>query len=758
MVNRGRWPDHLFGLLTLLAVVNAIALRHGDVGVQVDTAVQFGAAILTLAGGLLAVARTAGVQRRWRLLYLGSMTCWVIAQLFRVTGSIGAGDPLADVAATVSFLLCPVLSLTALILLGRSGGVVVHPPRGPLRQSVTTNIIDGLVASLAFAILAGMGGFIHQLTATSPDLVNMGLRIALGLTELMVVGTAVVMAMLYDVDRPYRATYLFLAGGVVTVAAAYRVGVYLEFIGVDGGSLWGGVGFVAGQWMITHALMRTSQRDTDDDHAYRRTDWVRLILPYVGFFGTAMLFAFQVLTGRPLSSFAAYGAVLMVFLVTIRQVLVTRAQWALTRRLYWAVRHDPLTGLPNRILFSERLERAARDRDFVLIFVDLDDFKEVNDRYGHAAGDELLCAVGTRLKGCLAAGDTLARIGGDEFAVLARAGRDRLEHVADRLRLALRNPFLVQGSSVRVSASMGVVGPDETGLRQTPDDLLRHADISMFAGKRQGKDTAVVYQASTRVPADFPVALREAKGSVPQGFHLVFQRIVGLSDERPVAVEALARWTAPNGMRVSPETFVAAAEAAGMGAALDTLVLDLACHEIASAGIDLDLHVNVGAARLGSTGFDENVRRTLQRYDIDPRRLVVEITETVPIVDIPDAAAHIRRLADLGVRVALDDFGSGYNSLTYLHSLPLDIVKLDRSLSVGADPAHDLALYRSVMGLCADLGLVVIAEGIETGAQADNVRRAGCRFAQGHLFGRPVPARDIGNSWQNIGTAPGASV
>ncbi|MCV7055004.1 putative bifunctional diguanylate cyclase/phosphodiesterase [Mycolicibacterium gilvum] len=758
LVDRRRWPDCLFGLLALLAVLNAATLRGTVEGVRVDTALQFGAAILTVAGALLAVTRTDGARRRWRLLYLASMGCWLIAQLFRVTGSIGVGNTVADFAATATFLCCPVLSLVALILLGRSGGVWVNPPRGPLRQTATTNVIDGLVAGLSFAILAGMGGFLHQLTATSPDLVNMGLRITLGLTELMVVGTAVVVAMLYDVDRPYRSTYLFLAGGVVTVASAYRVGVYLEFIGVDGGSLWGGVGFVAGQWMITHALLRTSERDTEGDFAYRRTDWVRLILPYAGFFGTAVLFAFHVVTGRPLGLFAAYGAVLMVFLVTVRQILVTRAQWALTRRLYWAVRHDPLTGLPNRILFSERLERAARDRDFVLIFVDLDDFKEVNDRYGHAAGDELLCAVGRRLSGCLADGDTLARIGGDEFAVLARADRDRLDQVADRLRLALRSPFMVQGSSVRVTASMGVVGPEATGLPQTPDDLLRHADISMLAGKRQGKDTAVVYQASTRTPADFPIALREAEGAVPQGFHLVYQHIVSLPEEVPVAVEALARWTAPNGIRVAPETFVATAEAAGLGAALDALVLDLACREISAAGIDVDLHINVGAARLGSTGFDENVRRTLARYGIEPRRLVIEITETVPIVDIADAAAQIRRLAALGVRVALDDFGSGYNSLTYLHALPVHIVKLDRSLVSGADPAHDLALYRSVMSICTGLGLLVIAEGIETRAQADNVQAAGCRFAQGHLFGRPVPARDIGNFRQNIGTTPGASV
>jgi EAL domain-containing protein (putative c-di-GMP-specific phosphodiesterase class I) len=199
-------------------------------------------------------------------------------------------------------------------------------------------------------------------------------------------------------------------------------------------------------------------------------------------------------------------------------------------------------------------------------------------------------------------------------------------------------------------------------------------------------------------------------------------------------------------MHISPETFVVAAEAAGLGAALDAMVLDLACCEVEVAGLNVDIHINIGAARLGNTGFEEQVKRTLERHRIAPGRLVVEITETVPIVDLADAAAQIVRLNETGVRVALDDFGAGYNSLTYLHALPVDIVKLDRSLAVGSDPVRDLALYRSVIGLCAELGFDVIAEGIESTAQVDTIRAAGCRLAQGDLFGRPAPIGDIGRA------------
>jgi diguanylate cyclase (GGDEF)-like protein len=384
---------------------------------------------------------------------------------------------------------------------------------------------------------------------------------------------------------------------------------------------------------------------------------------------------------------------------------------------------------------------------FVLVFVDLDDFKDVNDRFGHAAGDVLLCAVAKRLKTCVADNDMVARIGGDEFAILKQGQIEQLEVVADRLRVALRVPFSVQGSSVRVRASMGLVGPDADGGTHTVDDLLRRADISMYAGKRLGKDAAVVYRPSTASIADFPSALRAAEGCLPAGFVLVYQPIVQLPERRLVAVEALARWKAPNGMQVPPETFVGTAEAAGLGAALDALILEKAVSDIKAAGLTVDIHVNIGAARLGNPDFEQILMRTLERHVIPRGRLVVEITETAPIVDLAHAAAQIARLRSAGVRVALDDFGAGYNSLTYLHALPVSMVKLDRSLVAGLNPERDLALYRSVIGLCDSLNLGVAAEGIETSSQADAVLSAGCRLMQGYLFGRPAALNDIVRDW-----------
>lgn len=188
---------------------------------------------------------------------------------------------------------------------------------------------------------------------------------------------------------------------------------------------------------------------------------------------------------------------------------------------------------------------------------------------------------------------------------------------------------------------------------------------------------------------------------------------------------------------------MAVAEGAGLGAVLDATVLELACREVRESGLDVALHVNIGAARLGNTAFEEQVAQTLARHGMEPGRLVLEITETVPIVDLSKGAAAIRRLGTLGVKVAIDDFGTGFNSLNYLHTLPVDVVKLDRSLAGGGDPGRDLALYRSVIGLCDALGLEVIAEGIEYPEQVDTLLAAGCHLAQGHLFGRAMPMSDV---------------
>ena len=739
----------LFAVVAVLACANALA-PFGDetshwVAAGLQSAVGFGAMVCAV----VVTPRVVGVARWWRLLVLVAMTSWLVGELFWWLSGAGVqGDP-APPAGVAAYFLPPVFSLAAMVLLARGSGGLHGRDEGPLRLSRAVAALDGLVAAVAFTILVLMAGLGAVTGAALPRSQSVAIVTAYSLLELVVVVVAVLMAMGYRRNRPHRANYLLLSGGVVLIASSDRVVAYLRTVGLENSDLWGGMGAILGPLMIAFALLEL--RPT---RLHRRSqdvmDWVQSVLPYIGFVGILVMLAFHLLIGRQLSPTVVGLALAMVVLVTARQMVATRAQRLLTQQLYEArnrlahqVHHDSLTGLPNRLLLAQRLDDARRHGRFVLIFVDLDDFKEVNDQYGHAAGDELLRAVGVRLRRCLGTSDTLARIGGDEFAVLIVSEQVTPETVADRLRVALRDPFAVHGSSVRVRASMGLVRPEDTDPAPTSDDLLRQADISMYAGKRLGKDTAVVYRPSSGVSVDFASALRQADGGVPPGFKLAYQPVVSLPDGIPVAVEALARWTAPNGMQIPPETFVAVAEGAGLGAALDAMVLDLACREVQAAGLDLDLHVNIGAARLGNRDFEQQVVQTLVRHRMEAERLVVEITETVPIVDLSEGAAAITRLRGIGVKVALDDFGAGFNSLTYLHALPVHIVKVDRSLAVGAESDRGLALYRSVVGLCGTLGLEVIAEGIESQVQADSVLIAGCRLAQGYLFGRAMDMSDV---------------
>lgn len=733
----------LAGVITL-AAVNAMAFWG-------DSAADTGALILQICAGVGAIVcgvtvarREHGTERWWRLVFVAALVNWALGQTL---WQLHMAD-WAPVLARIVYLSIPVLVFTSVVLLVRSSGGVTAPPDSPLRQPFVTNALDGVIAGLAFLILAVMSDLGTRFAASSTHMRVLDV-IFIG-AEIFVVGTVVLIAMIYDPSRPNRTNYLLLAGGLLMMGTANRLLAYLRSVDMTDAELWVGIGLIVGPVLTGFAFLPTAP---PSDSAFRRQDWPQLLLPYVGFLGIAVLFTFHLYIERELSLAAVVLAVAMVALVATRQVLATRAERSLTQWLYWAqrglahqVHHDALTGLPNRTLFAQRLDEAMRHGQFVLIFIDLDDFKEVNDRYGHAAGDELLCAVGDRLGRFVAEGDTLARIGGDEFAILIRGAGDQgeqLEGSAERLRIALREPFPVHGSSLRVQASMGLVRPESDGLPQTSDDLLRQADIAMYAGKRMGKDTAVVYQPSSGAVVDFPTLLRASKGRPPPGFRLVYQPVVALDDGTPVAVEALSRWTAANGIDISAETFVADTEAAGLGADFDALVLDLACSEVRGRGLDLDIHVNIGGARLGNPGFEQTVRNVLERYRIPRERLVLEITETMPIVDLDRAARQIGRFGEMGVKVALDDFGSGFSSLTYLHALPVGIVKLDRSLASGSNPARDQTLYRSVIKLCDDLGLDVIAEGVETAEQAEMVARAGGRLAQGHLFGMPVPVAEL---------------
>jgi diguanylate cyclase (GGDEF)-like protein len=744
----------LIVVLAAMIVVNGLALWGDQFASWVDNAMQLSAGLTAVICGVLVGRRMRGSQRWWRLLIAFGMVGWSCGQIIWSWYQLFDGEGLPSPSmADVGYLTFPGFALAALFVLARTR---VRPdgrrwlPGQWNAHFGAAVVLDGLVVTGSLFILTWAAALGAVVQATGPDALAWAVAIAYPLSDLVLVVVALLLVVFDRVDRPYRANLLLLAAGIVALACSDSIFAYLVSIGAESMKPWADAGFVLGPLLIAYALLATPNRRAPENQTVP-VDWWRLVLPYVPVAAVALLLSLQLLLGDGPDAVEISVGVFLIFLVLARQLLSLLDNRLLLRRVYEGQQllahqafHDPLTGLANRTLFAERLDRAISmgagpGGPLVLIFVDLDDFKEVNDQFGHAGGDVVLHAVGQRLLGCLRSSDTVARLGGDEFAILLDGEVDAPQAVADRIRGALRRPFAVRGTQVAVRASMGLVVLDPGEPLVTSDILLGRADTSMYEGKRLGKDTTVVYRPSLGSPPDFTTALRRAEGGVPDGFTMEFQPIVRLGDDTPVAVEALARWTAPDGTQIPPDTFVSAAEGAGLGAEMDALALDVACREITAAGRDLTVHVNVCATRLGTATLEQSVAAALAKYRLPADKLVIEITETVPVLDLTAGAEAIQRLQALGVKVALDDFGAGYSSLTWLHALPVDLIKLDRALTTGVHPERDVALCRSLVSLGTELGFVVVAEGIETAEQATLLARAGCSLAQGYRFGRPGP-------------------
>ena len=741
------------GVVAVLIGVNGLAPWGDRVALWVDDTFQLSAALTAVVCGLLVARRVDGPQRWWRVLIAIGMACWAAGQAIWSWHQLAGGEGLPSPSlADVGYLAFPALALPALFVLASSRQ---QPGASPTPRQWTAHfgvavVLDGVVVTVCLFILAwstGLGSAMRD--ATETNVAAYAVAVAYPATDLIVVVVALLLVVLDRVDRAYSANFLLLAAGVVALACSDSIFAYLLSTDAQSMKPWADAGFVLGPLLIACALgARSSSNGPVLAGEVRAPAWWQVGLPYLPVVAVGVMICGELLWGNGPDAVVSWLSIFVISLVLARHVLSSVDNNTLMRRVYRVqqqlidqIHHDPVTGLANRTLFARRLDRAASDRlPLMIVFVDLDDFKAVNDQFGHAAGDHLLWAVGQRLLRSVHGADTVARIGGDEYAVLLVGETRDPQAVAAHLRSILRQPFAMHGSSLTVRASMGLVVPSPDEPLWNAEVLLGQADASMYVGKRSGKDTAVVHASATG-DSDFPTALRAARGAVPPGFRLVYQPIVALPDATPVAVEALARWTTPTGVEIEPMTFVAAAERAGLGGALDMMVLDLACREVADAGLDLPVHVNMGAERLGQRAFEEFLAHTMGRHGISTGRLVIEITETIPINDLTEGTAAIRRLQDRGVGVALDDFGAGYNSLTYLQALPVDVLKLDRALTVGSHLERDIPLYRAIIGLCAELGIDVIAEGVETHRQANDLHTAGCTMAQGYLYGFPSPLR-----------------
>jgi diguanylate cyclase (GGDEF)-like protein len=435
------------------------------------------------------------------------------------------------------------------------------------------------------------------------------------------------------------------------------------------------------------------------------------------------------------------------------------AQVHAERALEHLALHDPLTGLPNRALILDRLDQLiARSRRenlrSAVIFLDLDDFKEINDTLGHQAGDQVLIAVGRRLVEAVRPCDTVGRLSGDEFVVLVVGEQPSLgaEHVAARLVEVLRPPLEIHSSDVpvSVSASVGIAETDhrEAG-EQDAHELLRDADIALYRAKATGKHRAVVFaptmQSAAQRHRQLVLDLEEAVEA--QQFFLLYQPVVELDSGRLIGVEALLRWHHPDRGVVGPTEFVGELERSGMIRPVGAWALRTACFQGAEwlkKGHRSTMAVNVSADQVADDEMEEHVRSALRDSGFDPELLILELTESVLVKDRRDAMARLTRLRDIGVRIAVDDFGTGYSALAYLRQVPIDILKIDRSFVTDvAESTESAAVVHALVELGQALGLQTIAEGIEKATQLAWFRREQVEVGQGFLFAHPVEAAAI---------------
>jgi diguanylate cyclase (GGDEF)-like protein len=432
---------------------------------------------------------------------------------------------------------------------------------------------------------------------------------------------------------------------------------------------------------------------------------------------------------------------------TLRQVTDLKEQ------LRHQTLHDALTGLPNRTLFLDRARQAvdvaARTHAWpAVLYLDLDGFKPVNDEYGHDVGDAVLRTIATRLRGCLRPADTAARLGGDEFAVLLGGPLDAqgISRVLDRIRAQFDVPVdLGNGHVAKIGASIGVaVGGVDT---EDADRLIRQSDIAMYAAKRSGGGCAY-YEPGMGDPTSAREAqVAELTRAIRDGeLFTVYQPLINLRTGRPTGAEALVRWQHPEDGVVGPDAFIGLAEETGLIVEIGSQVLREACRQAARwAAADpsqpLTITVNLSARQLSDPAIVGTVTEALADAGLDPKRLVLEITETVLMQDREAAAATLWQLKALGIRIAIDDFGTGYSSLAYLRRFPIDMLKIAREFvdGLGRDE-HDDVITRAIVELAGTLGLLTVAEGIETHDQQTIVTALGCDLGQGYLFSVPVDA------------------
>ncbi|MEU4624576.1 bifunctional diguanylate cyclase/phosphodiesterase [Actinoplanes sp. NPDC023801] len=739
--NRGRWLLLAGVLLTLAAPL------LGDTERQFVYVVVAGTALLAVRNG---VRRNHLTRRQAWWPVAGAMLCCALAN--GVWGAaMAAGLPAPDGLTVVDLIYVGMYPLLAAGLLGMSDN------RGGSAWAGLTEA----------GIMLCTGAVLMWVLLYDPFVIERGYwpgaacALAYPALDLLVLAAATRMIVAHG--RLTRTDRLLLAAvSVLTVADV------LYFLAAASGGSWAGPGWSASGWVLAFLLIGAAAwrpqatGAVPERRVHRFAPAGNVVLVMVGPAGTGYLLIAErdlAALSVPLAA-TALTALLLVLRLTHTTGLADRRaaslrdalheQAELQRTLCHQARHDALTGLLNRVELEDRL--AGPDGG-ALILMDLDGFKDVNERFGHPTGDDLLVSVAARIRGLTTGspgdGSITVRLGGDEFAVLLPdAGPAAATAVAEQVLAAMRAPVTAGGQPLHVTASVGirVFGP-----AAGPVEVLSDADLALYAAKAAGKDQAVVFDVAMRQEqADRIRLLERLRAAVDAAeFAVYYQPIVTLDDARPVAVEALARWLPPGRSPIGPDLFIPAAEDSGLIVALGEWVLRRACADAAvwHRQWGTTVTVNVSPRQLADPHFTVKTLAALRASGLPATALTLEITEGVLVrsgAHAAQALLHLSALRAEGVRVAIDDFGTGYSSLAYLRDLPIDVLKIDRSFMPADDAdTQQATLVRAIVDLAAGLGLITVAEGVETRYHADLLRALGCQRAQGYHFARPIPAPEL---------------
>jgi diguanylate cyclase (GGDEF)-like protein len=700
--------------------------------------VFYSSALATLAVVVLRVRAPRPGRGGWFLVSLGPVFFLLGSCVWQLVSSGEHRQPLPSPADALFLLVYPALFAGIMVLF-----------RQQARRTPAAVWLDGVIGGLAVGSVAArfvLDPVLGQRTVAggSPAAVTASLAYPMG--DLVLLAT--VTAVLSILRGRAGAQWLFLLGGCAVLALTD-----VEFLLATARGDYHTPTLLDHGWQLAFMMIAVAGWTRGGLTVSTRT-----VTPVAALPMAAASAATLVLVAGRTTAFATSLAAATVLLTLVRLAVTIRETVRLSDT-HDLARTDELTGLPNRRAFYERTRHlsaahATAGVRHAVLLVDLDRFKEVNDSFGHLVGDDLLRLVGPRLAAQCGPDDLIARLGGDEFGIVV-LGEEAAETVAGRLCSSLDEPFVLRDLTVQISASVGVAHYPEDGVDGVT--LLRRADVAMYAAKRnrcgwRAYDAAEDPNSPDRL--HLLDALRTALAEGGRGFELHYQPKLGLVDGRLTGVEALVRWRHPRLGLLPPAEFLPLLEEYGLSRALTDVVLRQAvaqCARWRDQGLHLPVAVNVPASLCTDPALPAYVGSLLDRHGLVPGCLELEITEEFLLGDRVSAREVLEQLSALGVRVSIDDFGTGYSSLAYLRDLPVDTLKLDRTFITGMeDDPTTAALVRSAVSLSHSLGLQMVAEGVETEAALELLRRLGCDQAQGFHVGHPLPADEL-TAWLGTG-------